>query len=261
LEEALNQSEERFRSLIEHSYGAVVLIDANGTFTYVGPSIRRVLGYETHELLGTNGFNLVHPDDLNEAQVKFAGVLQGPKNTDGMEVRVRHKDAGWRWFEVTGTNLLDEPAVQGVVVNFRDIGERKQWEAALQQKAERLHQARQAGRICIWELDLLASRLAWEGFESIHGWETGTAPESPEALMDSVYPEERESVVNAVTRAIEQDTELDLEHRITWPDGSVRWIQCKGQVYKDQEGRAVRMVGTCHDINQQKTAEMKSLRP
>jgi PAS domain-containing protein len=60
-----------------------------------------------------------------------------------------------------------------------------------------------------------------------------------------------------VTRAIEQDTELELEHRITWPDGSVRWIQCKGQVYKDQEGRAVRMVGTCQDIDQRKLAELQ----
>ena len=60
-----------------------------------------------------------------------------------------------------------------------------------------------------------------------------------------------------MTRAIEQDTELELEHRITWPDGSVRWIQCKGQVYKDQEGRAVRMVGTCQDIDQRKLAELQ----
>ena len=161
LEEALNQSEERYRSLIEHGYGAVVLIDANGTFTYVGSSIRQTLGYEPHELLGTNGFNLVHPDDLNAAQVKFAGVLQQPRNKDGMEVRVWHKDLGWRWFEVTGANLLNEPAVQGVVVNFRDISERKQWEAALQQNTERLRQARQRG-VSVFG-SLTCSRAGWSG--------------------------------------------------------------------------------------------------
>jgi PAS domain-containing protein len=77
LEEALNQREERFRSLIEHSYGAIVLIDASGNFTYTSPSIHRILGYQAEELLGTYGFDLVHPDDVNTALLKFTGILQG----------------------------------------------------------------------------------------------------------------------------------------------------------------------------------------
>jgi PAS domain S-box-containing protein len=202
LEEALNQREERFRSLIEHSYGAIVLIDASGNFTYTSSSIHRILGYQAEELLGTYGFDLVHPDDVNTALLKFTGILQGPKSIDDMEVRIQHKDAGWRCFEVIGTNLLDDPAVQGVVVNFWDITERKQAEADLRHSAERLRQARQAGGVSIWEWDLLTGQFFWDGDEPIHGWEPGAFLDSFEVTLEDIHPEDRMRSLRRLTRRL-----------------------------------------------------------
>ena len=254
--EALNQSEERFRSLIERSYGAVVLIDASGTFTYTSPSIHRILGYQAEQLLGTYGFDLVHPDDVNTALLKFAGILQSPKSMDNMEVRVQHKDTGWRWFEVIGTNLLDEPAVQGVVVNFWDITERKQAEAALRRSTERLRQAQEAGRVGIWQWDLLTGHIVWDGLDAIHGLEPGAFRGPFEAYLEYVHPEDRETISKGVARTLEQGAELrDLGYRIIWPEGSVHWIEGRGQAHQDQEGRMVRIVRTCQDITQRKEAE------
>src|SRR5918992_482054 len=76
LKKPFQDSEERFHSIIQHSYDAVVLVDSSGTFTYTSPSTFRVLGYRAKELLGRNGFDLIHPDDLNTAQLKFAEALE-----------------------------------------------------------------------------------------------------------------------------------------------------------------------------------------
>lgn len=127
-EEQLQAREERFRSLIEQSYDAVVLVDVHGTFLYVSPSYTAIHGYEADEVVGTNGFALVHPDDLNATRATFAQCLERPRETLRAEFRARHKDGHWLWLEVSGTNLLDVPSVGGVVVNLRDITERKQAE-------------------------------------------------------------------------------------------------------------------------------------
>jgi PAS domain S-box-containing protein len=125
-DEAKVASEERFRSLIEHSYDAIAVVDHEGVFAYASPSVRTILGFAPEELLGTNGFNLVHPDELPEARGAFAQILQAPDNRAEVRVRAHRADGSWPWLEVSIMNLLHHPAVDGVVVNFRDITERKQ---------------------------------------------------------------------------------------------------------------------------------------
>jgi diguanylate cyclase (GGDEF)-like protein/PAS domain S-box-containing protein len=137
-EEALRQSGRRFQAVIENSWDAIVLVGADGTLLYTSPSNPRVLGYTGDELAGRKLFELVHPDDRAYAQDQMAELLRGPGMTATVECRVWHKDGSWRWVESTGTNLLDEPSVQAMVINYRDITERKQSEQSLQRYAERL---------------------------------------------------------------------------------------------------------------------------
>jgi PAS domain S-box-containing protein len=137
---ALQASEERFRALIEHSSDAVAVVDATGVIRYVAPSVTHVMGYTVDELVGQNGFELVHPEDRERTAAVLTDVLRAPGRTVTAEYRMRHRDGSWRWVEGTGTNLLHLPGIAGIVVNFRDISERWLAAAALAESETRYRQ-------------------------------------------------------------------------------------------------------------------------
>ena len=132
IQEASMQNDRRFRALIEHSSDAVALLTQEGIFIYASPSSERVTSYPVEELLGMNAFALLHADDLARVQQKLSILLERPGDFVTMEYRIRHKNGSWRWMEGTATNLLHDPAIQAIVVNFRDIHERKELEQRLQ---------------------------------------------------------------------------------------------------------------------------------
>ena len=126
-----------FRSLVQNSSDVITVLEADGTVRYVSPAIERMLGYTPEERVGRNGFELLHPDDLARARSKFDEALRNPGVTLSIGVRMRHRDGSWRHVELTGTNLLDDPSVRGIVVNWRDITERKRAEQTLRESEER----------------------------------------------------------------------------------------------------------------------------
>jgi PAS domain S-box-containing protein len=128
-EQALAEENARFRALTEHSSDGVTLIGPDGTILYNSPTSSRALG--------RSGFEIVYPDDPERGRNLLAQLVKQPGRTVTVEERVRHKDGSWRWVECVGTNLLDEPAVGAVVVNYRDITERRLATEALRESEER----------------------------------------------------------------------------------------------------------------------------
>ncbi|MEG5057637.1 EAL domain-containing protein [Microcoleus sp. A2-C5] len=125
-EQELRKSEKRFRSLIENARDIIVILDDKGFCRYVSPSLERILGYPTAEVLGRSVFDLIHPDELPMVTQVFKSIIQMPKVGMGLaEYRVQHKDGSWCALEAVATNLLDEPSVRGIVVNCHDVTERK----------------------------------------------------------------------------------------------------------------------------------------
>jgi PAS domain S-box-containing protein len=136
-EEALKESEELFRSLVQNASDTITVVDAEGTVTYVSPAVDRVLGYRPEELVGKSAFDYVHPDDLEEVRGIFAKVSSESGFHPPFEFRVPHKDGSWRYLEYVVNNLLDGANVRGVVVNLHDITERRQAQKALKESEER----------------------------------------------------------------------------------------------------------------------------
>jgi len=139
-EEKLHHEEQRFRALVEYSSDIIVVVNLEGIITYINPSVERVLGFKAEERIGANVFELVHPDDMKFkfladsfnilARDTNAPVIQG-------EIHLRHKDGSWRTFEAVGSNLVNNNVVEAIIVNYRDITERKRLEEKLRGEEQR----------------------------------------------------------------------------------------------------------------------------
>jgi two-component system cell cycle sensor histidine kinase/response regulator CckA len=138
---ALRASEQRFRALVENSSDGIVLLDAQGTITYASQSVRTMLGYSAIEVVETNAFEYLHPEDQAAARAKFAAILRDPGVPFHQEYRCRAKDGEWRLLEATWTNQLQEPAVGAVVINERDVSARKQAEDELRKLSRAVEQS------------------------------------------------------------------------------------------------------------------------
>ena len=132
----LAQRERRFRAMIEHSADAIALLSADGKFLYNSEaSLLRILGYQAGDLLGQDAFAMIHREDVSYVRGVFERILLQPGGTiQGVSYRCRRRDGSWRWLEATGANLLDAPEVRAVVVNYRDVTDRRTVEEALEQE-------------------------------------------------------------------------------------------------------------------------------
>ena len=152
-EQAVQTSEKRFRALIEHAYDVVLLVSAEATVLYASPSVETVLGYTPEELVGRNGYELIHPDHLRAATTRFARSAQQLGSVITGERLLVHKDGSSRWVENAIVNLLSEPSVQAVVMHLRDVSERKQAEEALRASEERFRTLMEFSFDVYWETD------------------------------------------------------------------------------------------------------------
>jgi diguanylate cyclase (GGDEF)-like protein/PAS domain S-box-containing protein len=134
-ERELASREKRFRTIVEKSWSGVVLLDGELRFSFTGSSTEHLIGYEDRELLGRSLFDFVHPHDLEKAQSILSEVVHGPKHEAHGELRFLHKEGHWVWLEGFGQNMLDEPSVGAIVLNYRDVSQRKQTEKQLEYRA------------------------------------------------------------------------------------------------------------------------------
>jgi PAS domain S-box-containing protein len=134
------QNEAKWRSLIHNSSNLITILDSDGTIRYISPAVQGILGYKPGELIRKNIFECVHPEDISLVKEDFQYVLKNLTTISSIELRCRHKDGSWRYIESTYSNLLMDAPVARLVVNSRDITERKQAEAALIQSEAQLRE-------------------------------------------------------------------------------------------------------------------------
>ena len=152
--ETLRRSEERFRSLIEDASDTIELLGADGAITYVSPGIERLLGYRPEEMIGKKSIELIHPEDAKVQRDGLMSLAQRPGGMHRMRVRALHKDGSLRTVEGVGKNLLNNPAVGGIVVNLRDVTEQETARERIQQQLQTLDNLYANARKLTESLDL-----------------------------------------------------------------------------------------------------------
>ena len=130
----VRRSEERLQALVRHAADAIVVIDAEAKVAYASPAVERMLGYPPE---GFERFDqeIIHPDHLEGARSMFGDVLTRPRGSAWIELPLRHVNGRFHWCEVRITNLLDDPAVGGLVCNMRDVTDRRRAQEELQFQA------------------------------------------------------------------------------------------------------------------------------
>ena len=238
-EKTLLQSEQRYRALFEHSYDAILLQDEQGTILYASPSrpMAQEFGYNPDELVGHNVLEFVDPDHLEAARragehrrVLPPGVVRGPE-----ERLVRRKDGSRRWVEIVATNLLHEPAVGAIVLNLRDITQRKHAQEELRESEQRFRDFAESTADWLWETG------PDHRFTSFHGasLEQGAATRPLGATpweMSADADEEPESWREHRATLAARRPFRGFTHKVVAHDGSVRYFAASGRPIFDAGG-------------------------
>lgn len=131
----LRRKEQFTRGLFENGFDGIVLYDRHANIQYAGPSVRKFLGFEDRELIGSNALDYVVPDDHAESNRAWFDLLNRPGGHAVLEQRIRHKQGREIWVEARLTNRLHDPLIAGIISNFHDITDRKQAERRIYQLA------------------------------------------------------------------------------------------------------------------------------
>ena len=153
IETELIRRDKYFRALTENALDVLTLLDREGRFIYNSPSVKRVMGYEPEELARQSVFALIHPDDLAQVLQAFDYGMRNPDRTVTLDFRIRHKDGSWRCLEAVGQSRLDDREICGVVINSRDVSDRKLAEAGLRDSEQQYRLVFHGNPTPMWVFD------------------------------------------------------------------------------------------------------------
>jgi PAS domain S-box-containing protein len=187
------------------------------------------------------------------AQLELTGSISAA------EKEIFRKDGTRLPILISATRLQGE--AEEHIAFIVDISDRKRAEVALRQSEERLRLAFAAARMGSWDWNILTNSITWsDNMAAMFGYAPNEFDGSYEMFVSRLHPEDRDRVLEAIDRAVNTGADYDIEFRIVFPNGTVRWAQSKGQVFYDRTGKAVRMAGIDLDITDRKQSEAESAR-
>ncbi|MGF2035805.1 MAG: PAS domain S-box protein [Nostoc sp. CmiVER01] len=258
-EESLRQSDEKFRTIAENVHAVIWIASADSFRTlYVSPAYEKIWGRSCQYLLEhpESWIETVHPDDRERTSKAAKQQLSG--ESASIEYRILRPDGSVRWiWDRSFTVYNDQGKVQYYGGIAEDITERKLAEESLQESEARLSLALEAGQMGIWDRDLIANTSVWSAnMGPLYGLPSATLCPTIEDYLNLIHPEDRELVAASIPRMIEEGR-ATTDYRVVWPDGSLHWLNCKAQVYYNEIGEMIRMIGTNKDITERKLAQQK----
>ena len=252
VEGSLRQSERRFRALVQHASDIILVVASDGTVSYASPAFESVLGYSSIESVGMFMNTIMDDKDVARLGDIDDATPQG-REAARSETRLRHHDGSWRWFEVTFTNLFNDPSVEGWVANLRDISERKQSEAALRQAQEVFRHAFDEAGIGMTLVEPSGHIIrSNEAMQQMLGYDDAQALVGKH-VVEITHPEDRRATEELV-RDIERNGSdgFRIEKRLIRADGETVWVALTVSTVKDESGQPMFSIGQIEDITERK---------
>jgi PAS domain S-box-containing protein len=271
-EEARRYSEEQYRTFIETAIDAVISIDETSKILFVNPSTTKIFGYDSSELIG-RPLTMLMPESLREPHKtgvrRYLTTEQRHMNWQGVELIGQRKNGEEFPVEISFGEITKQG--QRIFTGFiRDITERKQAEEALRSsegelreivaqlelERARLVEAQEVAKMGSWEAELQTLNVTWS--EQTHRiFETDPSRFHPtrSSFREFIHPEDRAGVDAAFAESLDKRSPCTVEYRIVMPDGRVKVLEERWRAFHNEEGKPVRVAGTCRDITERVQAE------
>ena len=253
--ELAREGEARFRLLVEHSSDGLYLIGPDGHVSYASPPVERLLGFDRRELTGRHFLDYLHPDDRDHAGWFFADVLSKPGVALRARYRCLHRDGEFRHLEAVGVNRLADAEVAAVVVNFRDVTERRRAEQALVESEDRFRAVFESALVGIVRLDP-AGRIADTNRAIVEMFGYQLDELRGRIITDFIHEDEREQAQRDWRELADGGVEHNrAERRIVRRDGHPVWVTLTASMVRDQQGHPRFAIAMLENITERKQTE------
>jgi PAS domain S-box-containing protein len=253
--EALRESEARLQAFTNHSPALMYLKDREGRYRFVNERFLQRFGLRRDQVIGRSDQDLFSREQAAAFTERDAEVLARAAPIQYEESAQYFE--GERFSVVSKFPVLDAAgAVVGVGAVATDITERRRAEHALREQRTLLAEAQKLAGLGSWEWDPASGRVTWsDEMYALYGVAPEAFRPTFESYLERVHPEDRSRVAATVGAALSDNRPFSMDERILRPDGSVRQLRSHGQVVLDEGGRALKMVGACMDVTEQKMSE------
>ncbi len=250
----LERNEARFRAMVRDSNDIMAIVDPHGRLVYASPVTERILGLDIDPLIGSDVFDLIHPDDRDAAARGFHKTREGKDGADRVELRLRHADGTWRVVEAVATNLLDDPSVEGIVISARDLTDRRRAEAELREAQERFRSAFEHAPIGM-ALISIDGRLFRVNRALVQILGRGESELLASSMLELCHPDDRDQCREQVRRLFTGVTQsAQLEQRFVHHDGHPVWVSVSASLVRDVNDQPMYLVCQVEDIGERRAS-------
>ena len=258
VEEKIVQSEQRFKALVQEGSDLYAIIDKSGNYVYMSPSSIRIIGIPPEEFIGKNAFEFLHPDDTENALESLNKVVTEDRVVMQHYRAKNHKNK-WRWVETVLTNMLNNPAVNGIVVNSRDITAQVEQEKKLieakeeaEENERRMNEAQKIANLGSWYFDVINKVFEWSE-ETYNIWGFDSEKTSIEFLdhQKRISPKDWEYFITVVDDATKKGIPFKMELELTMPDASKKIVNAIAKPIFNEKNQVIAFKGTTQDITDQ----------
>jgi PAS domain S-box-containing protein len=248
---ARGSGERRLLALTEHAQDIITIVAADGRLKYISAGVQNSLGYTSEERESHFVFELAHPDDREDLLAQYRQLVAGEIKGFSREFRTRHKDGSYRWLESRCVSALANPLIDGVVINSRDITERKQAEFRLAQREEVFRLAADAVDGIIFEWDIVKGVVhRSRGVQEVLGIVPEEMESSADAWFERIHPRDFNAAKKAVSAALLNGRGWATTYRIRDAKGRYKSILDRSLIQRNAAGDPVRVIGCCVDVSE-----------
>jgi PAS domain S-box-containing protein len=246
----------RLSEAVEQSPSTVVITDLQGNIEYVNPRFAETTGYSPQEIIGQNPRLLKSGQHPKAHYRELWNTILAGQQWHGEFINKRK--SGELYFELASISPITN--AEGETTHFvkvsEDFTERRQMEETLQRSESRLRQAHQLARLGYWDWSLETNELCWsEEVFRIFGRDPEGFQPTIESFEATIHPDDLEAFLAKRGQALAEEREVSIEHRIVWPDGTIRYVHELAEIIRDNQGKAVHVTGTVQDVTERKKVE------